>query len=151
MGMTWAYSSFGGYDDAEAMDVLTRAADLGINFWSIPACTFQRNRGNTNPLNRDTSDVYGPHTNEQLLGRWFAKTGRRNEIFLATKFANTFVDGKRAVRGDAAYVKEACTASLERLGVPHIDVSPDDDMMKHERRSMRYGADCGCALAVLSA
>lgn len=104
MGMSFGYTSFGGYDDTESAKVLTRAADLGITFW-------------------DTSDVYGPHTNERLIGKWFKDTGRRKEIFLATKFGNVFEGEKRYVRGDAAYVKEACEASLERLGVDQIDVS----------------------------
>lgn len=64
-------------------------------------------------------DIYGPHTNEKLIGRWFKETGHRNEIFLATKFALT---PQWETRGDAAYVKEACAASLERLGVDHIDL-----------------------------
>ena len=97
-------ASFGGYDDDESLRTLTRAADLGMNFW-------------------DTSDIYGPETNERLLGKWFKETGRRKEIFLATKFGNTFQDGKRGgVRGDAAYVKQACAQSLERLGVDQIDL-----------------------------
>jgi aryl-alcohol dehydrogenase-like predicted oxidoreductase len=104
MGMSFAYTSNGGYNDEESAKVLTRAADLGINFW-------------------DTADVYGPHTNEKLLGKWFKDTGRRSEIFLATKFANIRQpDGTMEVRGDAAYVKEACKASLERLGVEQIDL-----------------------------
>jgi len=103
MGMSFAYTSFGGYDDTESSQVLTRAADLGITFW-------------------DTSDVYGPHTNEKLLGKWFKDTGRRSEIFLATKFASSIKDGQMIVRGDAAYVKQACAASLERLGVDCIDL-----------------------------
>lgn len=103
MGMSFGYSSFGGYNDTESSAVLTRAADLGITFW-------------------DTSDIYGPHTNEQLIGQWFRDTGRRGEIFLATKFAHKLEDGKVLVRGDAAYVKEACVASLERLGVDSIDL-----------------------------
>lgn len=66
---------------------------------------------------------YGPHTNEKLLGRWFVQTGRRNEIFLATKFGNFFdANGKHTVRGDAEYVRQACAASLERLGVDTIDL-----------------------------
>jgi aryl-alcohol dehydrogenase-like predicted oxidoreductase len=103
MGMSQAYSSFGGYDDKASLDTLTWAADHGITFW-------------------DTADVYGPHTNERLLGKWFKETGRRNEIFLATKFANAIVDGKHIVRGDAPYVKAACAASLERLNTDHIDL-----------------------------
>ncbi|RDW74179.1 aldo-keto reductase yakc [Coleophoma crateriformis] len=103
MGMSFGYTSYGGYDDAASLEVLTWAADHGITFW-------------------DTSDVYGPHTNELLLGKWFAETGRRKEIFLATKFANTMKDGQMLVRGDAPFVKEACAASLARLGVECIDL-----------------------------
>jgi aryl-alcohol dehydrogenase-like predicted oxidoreductase len=103
MGMSFGYTSFGGYDDTASAEVLTKAADLGITFW-------------------DTSDIYGPHTNEQLIGKWFKDTGRRSEIFLATKFANLMQDGKMVVRGDAAYVKEACDASLKRLGIETIDL-----------------------------
>ena len=65
---------------------------------------------------------YGPHTNEQLIGKWFQETGRRNEIFLCTKFGNIRIDGKPAVRGDAKYVKEACYASLHRLNTDHVDL-----------------------------
>lgn len=94
----------GGYDDAASADVLTKSADLGITFW-------------------DTSDIYGPHKNEILIGKWFKDTGRRNEIFLASKFGNLRdAQGNPAVRGDKAYVKEACNASLERLGIDQIDL-----------------------------
>ncbi|QIX00430.1 hypothetical protein AMS68_005947 [Peltaster fructicola] len=103
MGMSFAYKSFGGFDDEASLEVLTKAADLGINFW-------------------DTSDIYGPFTNEKLIGKWFKQTGRRKEIFLATKFANSFTDGKLVIRGDKEYVKQACAASLERLGVDQIDL-----------------------------
>jgi len=103
MGMSFAYTSFGGYDDKASLEVLTAAADMGITFW-------------------DTSDVYGPHTNEILLGKWFKETGRRKEIFLCSKFGNLRVNGQPAVRGDKAYVHEACRDSLERLGVDQIDL-----------------------------
>jgi aryl-alcohol dehydrogenase-like predicted oxidoreductase len=83
MGMSFGYTSFGGYDDTESSEVLTLAADLGITFW-------------------DTSDIYGLYMNEKLIGKWFKDTGRRNDIFLATKFANRMEDGKMVVRGDAA-------------------------------------------------
>ncbi|KAI0540219.1 aldo-keto reductase [Xylaria digitata] len=103
MGMTYAYASNGGFNDEESYKVLTAAADAGVTFW-------------------DTADMYGPFTNEKLIGKWFKETGRRNEIFLATKFANRLVDGKWEITGDPAYVREACLASLERLQTDHIDL-----------------------------
>jgi len=90
--------------DQNSADILTRAADLGINFW-------------------DTSDMVHQSTNEKLVGKWFRDTGRRKEIFLSTKFGNLpLEDGVWIVRGDAAYVKAACAASLQRLGVDVIDL-----------------------------
>lgn len=69
-----------------------------------------------------TQDV-GPHTNEKLLGTWFKRTGRRNEIFLCTKFGNMRgADGSFQVRGDKAWVRQACEESLGRLGVDTIDL-----------------------------
>ncbi|XP_022722470.1 IN2-2 protein-like isoform X2 [Durio zibethinus] len=68
----------------------------------------------------DTSDVYGPHTNEILLGK--ALKDVRDRVELATKFGARFVDGKAEVRGDPAYVREACEGSLKRLGVECIDL-----------------------------
>jgi aryl-alcohol dehydrogenase-like predicted oxidoreductase len=56
-----------------------------------------------------------------MIGKWFKKTGRRDEIFLATKFAHT-LDGSFKVRGDAEYVKQACAESLKRLDIPQIDL-----------------------------
>ncbi|XP_057952426.1 probable aldo-keto reductase 2 [Malania oleifera] len=69
----------------------------------------------------DTSDVYGPHTNELLLGKGL-KGGMRKRVELATKFGASLADGKREVRGDPAYVRAACEASLKRLGVDCIDL-----------------------------
>ncbi|KAI5361283.1 Putative NADP-dependent oxidoreductase domain-containing protein [Septoria linicola] len=104
MGMSFGYTSYGGYDDEESAMVLSRALDLGINFW-------------------DTSDIYGPHTNEKLIGKWFKDTGRRKEVFLATKFGNMRgPDGSFQVRGDKEWVKQACNESLERLGSDQIDL-----------------------------
>jgi len=91
--------------DKQNMEVLTRAADIGITFW-------------------DTSDIYGPFTNEELIGRWFKATGRRKEIFLATKFGIK-VDPSTKARstvGKKEYVREACEASLKRLGVDYVDL-----------------------------
>ncbi len=102
MGMSAFY---GATDEEEARRTILRALDLGCNFL-------------------DTSDMYGPHTNERLVGSTIA--GRRDEVFLATKFAIKleFVDGqpRRSVDGSPAYVHSACEASLGRLGVEHIDL-----------------------------
>jgi aryl-alcohol dehydrogenase-like predicted oxidoreductase len=70
----------------------------------------------------DTADMYGPFTNERLVGRAIAD--RRDQVVLATKFGNVRgEDGERlGIRGDADYVRQACDASLERLGVNHIDL-----------------------------
>lgn len=69
----------------------------------------------------DTSDVYGPHTNEILLSKAL-KDGVRGRVELATKFGIDFTDGKREIRGDPAYVRAACEGSLKRLGVGCIDL-----------------------------
>jgi aryl-alcohol dehydrogenase-like predicted oxidoreductase len=100
MGMSEFY---GATDDAESMDVIHRALDLG--------CTFL-----------DTADMYGPFTNERLVGRAIA--GRRDEVVLATKFGNERrEDGSWiGVNGSPEYVRAACDASLQRLGVDHIDL-----------------------------
>jgi len=100
MGMSEFY---GPRDDAESIATIHRALDLGVTFL-------------------DTADMYGPHTNEELVGRAIAD--RREQVVLATKFANVrAADGTYlGVRGDAAYVREACEGSLRRLGVDHIDL-----------------------------
>jgi aryl-alcohol dehydrogenase-like predicted oxidoreductase len=90
-------------DDRSSADILTRAADLGITFWDI-------------------SDAIQQSANEKLIGKWFKDTGRRNEVFISTKFGNLQQSGKWIVRGDAAYVKEACAASQKRLGLDVIDL-----------------------------
>ncbi|KAF3968355.1 hypothetical protein CMV_007744 [Castanea mollissima] len=69
----------------------------------------------------DTSDVYGPFTNEILLGKAL-KGGVREKVELATKFGVSFADGKSEVRGDPAYVRAACEASLKRLNIDCIDL-----------------------------
>ncbi|XP_059650925.1 probable aldo-keto reductase 2 [Cornus florida] len=69
----------------------------------------------------DTSDVYGPHTNEILLGKAL-KGGMREKVELATKFGISLVDGKREIKGDPAYVRAACEASLKRLDIDCIDL-----------------------------
>jgi aryl-alcohol dehydrogenase-like predicted oxidoreductase len=101
MGMSAFY---GPGDDDESTATIARALDLG--------CTFL-----------DTSDMYGPHTNEVLVGAAIA--GRREEVFLATKFGIRIAPGEpsgRAIDGSPEYVHAACEASLQRLGVDHIDL-----------------------------
>jgi aryl-alcohol dehydrogenase-like predicted oxidoreductase len=101
MGMSVAY---GTPDAAEATATINRALDLGITLL-------------------DTADIYGFGENEELVGKTIA--GRRDEVVLATKFG-IYLDPNgndiRSVRGDAEYVRQACDASLGRLGVDHIDL-----------------------------
>jgi aryl-alcohol dehydrogenase-like predicted oxidoreductase len=101
MGMSEFY---GPHDDTESLGTLHHALDLGVTFF-------------------DTADVYGPYTNEELLGRGLRE--RRTEAFVATKFGFVLSGDKQApaaVDGHPARVREACEASLKRLGVSHIDL-----------------------------
>ncbi len=101
MGMSEFY---GTGDETESVATINLAMDLGVNFF-------------------DTADAYGPFANEELVGR--AIGSRRDEVVLATKFGivrNPDDPTQRSVRGDAAYVRSACEASLQRLGVDHIDL-----------------------------
>jgi aryl-alcohol dehydrogenase-like predicted oxidoreductase len=100
MGMSEFYGS---HDDAQSIATIHRALDLGCNFL-------------------DTADMYGPFTNEKLVGR--AIRERRDEVVLATKFGNMRgEDGAfLGISGKPDYVRKACDASLQRLGVDHIDL-----------------------------
>ena len=100
MGMSDAY---GPADDAESVATIHRALDLGVTLI-------------------DTADMYGPWTNERLVGTAIA--GRRGEVVLATKFGNVrnAKGDFLGVRGDPEYVRECCDASLQRLGVDVIDL-----------------------------
>lgn len=116
MGMSIAYGAVDG--DEDRLKFLDRAYELGSTFW-------------------DTADAYGD--NEDLLGKWFQKTGKRDDvrwnedlepivmltlsqIFLATKFAIQFSAQGVSCHSDPEYVHEACAKSLKRLGVDHIDL-----------------------------
>ncbi len=100
MGMSEFY---GTGDEDESVATIHRAIEIGITFL-------------------DTADMYGPFTNEKLVGK--AIQGRRDEVELATKFGNVRgEDGSfRGVSGKPEYVRECCEASLRRLGVDHIDL-----------------------------
>jgi aryl-alcohol dehydrogenase-like predicted oxidoreductase len=100
MGMSEFY---GTGDEATGIATIHRALDLGVTFL-------------------DTADMYGPFTNEQLVGKAIA--GRRDEVQLATKFGNERnPDGSWiGINGSPGYVRSACDASLARLGVDHIDL-----------------------------
>jgi aryl-alcohol dehydrogenase-like predicted oxidoreductase len=101
MGMTWAY---GTGDEAAGLATIHRALELGITFL-------------------DTAEIYGPHTNEELVGRAIA--GERDKFEIATKFGfviNPDAADGRGIDSSPANVKRACEGSLERLGVDHIDL-----------------------------
>ncbi|WP_433195917.1 aldo/keto reductase [Nocardia sp. CA-107356] len=100
MGMSQAYGVRD--NDDESIATIHRALDLGVTLL-------------------DTANVYGPETNERLVGKAIAD--RRDQVVLATKFGIVWgEDGSMGARGDAAYVEQSCDASLARLGVDHIDL-----------------------------
>lgn len=100
MGMSEFY---GASDEAASLDLLEHAIDIGVTFW-------------------DTADMYGVGANERLVGR--ALRGRRDQVILATKFGVVRGEDEsfRGVSGTPDYVRSACDASLQRLGIDHIDL-----------------------------
>jgi aryl-alcohol dehydrogenase-like predicted oxidoreductase len=103
MGMSEFYGS---HNESQSFDTLSQAIESGVRFW-------------------DTSDIYGPKTNEELLGKYFSKhPAQRNKIVLATKFGimRNSQGEFLGFNGRPEYVKQACEASLKRLGVEHIDL-----------------------------
>lgn len=100
MGMSEFY---GPRDDAESMTVLARAVELGVNFF-------------------DTADMYGPHHNEELIGRFLKESGARVKI--ATKFGIVRNPGEyaRSIDNSGAYMRKALEGSLRRLGVEYVDI-----------------------------
>ena len=98
MGMSEFY---GPADESESIATIHRALSLGVTLL-------------------DTADMYGPHTNEQLVGKAIAD--RRDDVVLATKFGIVREDGQRRIDSSPDYARRACEASLRRLGVDHIDL-----------------------------
>jgi aryl-alcohol dehydrogenase-like predicted oxidoreductase len=92
---------YGRYDEAESIRTIRHALDRGVTFI-------------------DTADIYGQGENEAMVGQ--AISGRRHEVFLATKFGNVLGATPPRVSGRPEYVRQACDASLRRLGVDHIDL-----------------------------
>jgi aryl-alcohol dehydrogenase-like predicted oxidoreductase len=102
MGMSDSYGSAADRDENQGVATIHRALELGIDFL-------------------DTADVYGPFTNEQLVGRAIA--GRRDGVVLATKFGfERLPDGSQTINGSPEHVRRACDGSLRRLGTDHIDL-----------------------------
>ncbi|KAG7650100.1 NADP-dependent oxidoreductase domain [Arabidopsis thaliana x Arabidopsis arenosa] len=100
MGLTGHYGA--SKPETEAIALIHHAIHSGVTFL-------------------DTSDMYGPETNEILLGKAL-KDGVREKVELATKFGISYAEGKREIKGDPAYVRAACEASLKRLDVTCIDL-----------------------------
>ena len=125
MGMSDFY---GPRDQAQSIETLHGALDLGVTFF-------------------DTADMYGPHTNERLLGEAFK--GRWQTLKIATKFAivRTEDPSARIIRNDAPYIRQACEESLKRLGTDHIDLY----YMHRRNRDIPFSESIGAMKALVEA
>ena len=102
MGMSQSYGTAEERDEKESLATIARSLELGCTFF-------------------DTAEAYGPHTNEELLGR--ALKGKRDRAIIATKFGFRFAEGKIAgLDSRPAHIREVVDASLKRLGTDHIDL-----------------------------
>jgi aryl-alcohol dehydrogenase-like predicted oxidoreductase len=101
--MSMSYSYGNPKPEPEMIDLIHCAINAGVTFL-------------------DTSDAYGPRTNEILIGKALKDGGLRDKVQLATKFGFCFKDGALEIRGDPAYVRSACEASLKRLQMNCIDL-----------------------------
>jgi aryl-alcohol dehydrogenase-like predicted oxidoreductase len=109
--------------DEERFKVLDRAYELGETHWDSTSHISPSAAHNLLTTTTLGADIYGD--SEELLGKWFKRTGKRNEIFLTTKFANKVLGGggaKREIDSSPEYCKEACEKSLKRLGTDYIDL-----------------------------
>ena len=138
MGMSEFY---GVRDDAQSLEVLARAVELGVDFL-------------------DTSDTYGPHHNEALIGRFLSSCSQK--VKLATKFGIVRKPGeyRRSINNTAAYAQQCCEASLRRLGVEQIDLyyvhrldpeQPIEETMEGLRKLVEQGKVAHIGLCEVSA
>jgi aryl-alcohol dehydrogenase-like predicted oxidoreductase len=104
MGLSAFYASHKTTPEQDKINLLLKTLSLGINFW-------------------DTSNIYGPHTNELLIGKTLKDSQiPRSQIIIATKFGVHAQDGNVSIKADRAYVRECCLGSLQRLGLDYIDL-----------------------------
>lgn len=110
---------YGSPPDSETrFAVLNHALDIGETFWDSSECVLADPWLDIQRL--ISVSIYGD--SEAMIGEWFKRTGKRNQILLATKFGIKMQDGKHSIDSTAKYCKEACKSSLKKLGVDSIDL-----------------------------